>query len=317
MSRYELTDEHKDIIGEVGNIAMGSAATALSQILQEEVLITTPVVELVKVVDLEEQFPVPCLVCEINYITGLSGSNVLILNQDDAKLIASLMIGEDISNDLQADELALSALGEAMNQMMGSAATAMSKFFATEVIISPPDVQVNLVREGSGFFSEFSGSDDVVEVLFQMTIGDLLESTMVMIIPLEFARSMSDNLLTELTEEPVADPEPKKVELQEITPEPKPVVHSAAIANGGEKMHHQFDFEVLKDTTLKVRVVLGRTEMTMAQILALGKGSIVELDRLEGEPVDVFINEKKVAAGEVVVAGEQLGVRITEFVAEH
>lgn len=311
MNRYEITDQHRDILGEIGNIAMGSAATALSQILQEEVLITTPDVELVNLAELEEQFPIPCLVCEINYVAGLTGSNILILKQEDARLIASLMIGEEVSEDLENDELALSALGEAMNQMMGSAATAMSQFFSTRVVISPPEVQVNMVRGGSGFFANFSSDHSVVRIRFEMTIGDLLASTMVMVIPIESAMAMTDELLGGLGEEASPEPPPQKPEV----PEPKPVEPVRFFAEEEEqKSETQFDFQVLKDTTLNVKVVLGRTEMTMAQILALSKGSIVELDRLEGEPAEILINGKRVAWGEVVVAGEQLGVRITEFV---
>lgn len=83
---------------------------------------------------------------------------------------------------------------------------------------------------------------------------------------------------------------------------------------GAQKNSHSNNIDLLMDVSMRVTVELGRTRMQLAQILELQHGSVVELDRLAGDPVDVFVNDCMVARGEVVVVDDKFGVRITEMV---
>ena len=122
-----LTDVEKDAIGEVANISMGSSATTLYSLVNRKVNITTPVVMPAKWENLLADYERPCVFIQIKYTTGLDGTNILVLKEHDVKIITDLMMGGDGTNtDGELGELHLSAISEAMNQMMGSAATSLS-----------------------------------------------------------------------------------------------------------------------------------------------------------------------------------------------
>ena len=145
----ELSPLEKDTIAEVGNISLGASATALSTILDKRVEITTPRLDILSIAAVKRKFPVPCLVAAVNYRAGLDGDNILLIKEKDARAIAALMLGRDPSDtDQPLQELELSALKEAMNQMMGFMATSMSEMFARRIDISPPRIERRNLGEG-------------------------------------------------------------------------------------------------------------------------------------------------------------------------
>ncbi|MGB9860336.1 MAG: flagellar motor switch phosphatase FliY, partial [Moorellaceae bacterium] len=126
-AQVTLTEEEKDALGEIGNISMGSAATALSQILNRKVLITTPHTRVTTPEELFASFQMPYVIVEVNFTEGLSGANLLIIKTRDAAVIADLMMGGSGQVEREElDELQKSAVAEAMNQMIGTSATSMS-----------------------------------------------------------------------------------------------------------------------------------------------------------------------------------------------
>ena len=138
-----LNSMEQDALGEIGNISFGSSATALSTLLNQKVDITTPAVSIVERNRLKEEFPHPYVAIQVNYTKGFSGVNLLVIKQSDAAIIADLMLGGDgISASELLGEIQLSAVQEAMNQMMGSAATSMSTIFNKKVDISPPSIDL-------------------------------------------------------------------------------------------------------------------------------------------------------------------------------
>lgn len=147
-----LTEAEKDAVGEVANISMGASATTLFSVVNRKVNITTPIVKLATWKNVLEDYEKPCVFILIKYTQGLDGSNILILKEHDVKIITDLMMGGDGSNtDGELGELHLSAISEAMNQMMGASSTALSTMFGKMIDISPPEASlVDLTAFKSG-----------------------------------------------------------------------------------------------------------------------------------------------------------------------
>ncbi|MCB2308807.1 flagellar motor switch phosphatase FliY [Clostridium estertheticum] len=346
---FELTDSEKDLLGEVGNISMGSASTALSTIVGQPVNIATPVVTVSTLKQLRGTFEVPNIALDVKFTSGIAGGNLLVIKNTDAAVIASLMMGGDgnIEGKPELSEIELSAVSEAMNQMIGSAATSMATMFAREVNISPP--QSKIWDEGTSPLNDDIGEDEqVVQVAFKMTIGTLVDSVIMQVLPIETAKKIVSIMMgTEASEEPAKVVEPqietKTPEAQpkatdsvpqyesnsaKASPEPeyyaKPIerqepqveVRKAAFQplKKAPLYNNPRNIDLILDVQLEISVVLGKTKKNIRDILNLGTGSLIELDKLAEEPVDILVNGKKVAYGEVVVVDENFGVRITSII---
>lgn len=355
-----LTDVEKDAIGEVANISMGTSATTLYSLVNRKVNITTPVVSLVDWQSVIEDYEKPCVFIQIRYTSGLDGSNILILKEHDVKVITDLMMGGDGSN-VEGDlgELQLSAISEAMNQMMGSSATSLSTMLGVMIDISPPDashVNLNEMESGENIASFLTGK--FVKIAFRMQIEDLVDSTILQLYPIDFAKSIYDTFMGAQPEEKVAAPQsaPQTVSQPIPQPAPQPMVQPApAPAEMPQMMYQQpqapmpqapipqpamyqtqnvnvqpaqfqtftnyvippaaqENIGLIMDVPLEVTVELGRTKKSISNILDFAPGTIIELDKIAGEPIDVLVNGKFVAKGEVVVIEESFGVRVTEII---
>lgn len=340
----ELSDVEKDLLGEVGNISMGSASTALYQIINQKVNITTPVVSITSLKEIKETFETPNIVLDVEYTSGIVGRNMLIIKTSDAAVIANLMMGGD--GNVQTDELSeieISAVQEAMNQMIGSAATSMATMFAREVNISPPSSKIWMTKSEE-LSDTISEEEEIIRVSFRMTIGDLVDSNIMQVLPIKTAKKiisimMGTEEVEQVAEMPIVqEPQvaqapakeeikPKQIENQYVEepryyeepqrPQQPVEVHNASFDSLGDKerintSHKNID--LILDVPLEVSVVLGRTKKSIKDILNLGTGSLIELEKLAEEPVEVLVNGKKIAFGEVVVVDENFGVRITNIV---
>lgn len=342
-----LSDIEKDALGEVGNISFGSSATALSTLLNQKVEITTPRVSVVENQELDEEFPLPHVSIKVEYTEGLSGVNLLVIKQQDAAIIADLMLGGDgTSPEEELNDIHLSAVQEAMNQMMGSAATSMSTVFNKKVDISPPTINLLDLNTGEGV-ETIPNEEVLVKVSFQLKVGNLIDSNIMQLLPLDFAKALVNQLMnsdsdSSVQQEPAehsvnideqADlnpPQPEMNKVENHSAEPKHVggntvrqdvsVQPAAFADlesaGTGIEVDQRNLNMLLDIPLKVSVELGRTKKTIKEILELTSGSIIELDKLAGEPVDIHVNDKLIAKGEVVVIDENFGVRLTDILSQ-
>ncbi|TQR38293.1 flagellar motor switch phosphatase FliY [Lysinibacillus sphaericus] len=350
----------QDALGEVGNISFGSSATALSALLGQKVDITTPSISMINRNKLEEEFPHPYVAVQVEYTIGLTGMNLLVIKQSDAAIIADLMLGGDGLNPKpDLGEIQLSAVQEAMNQMMGSAATSMSTVFNKKVDISPPTIDLMNISQNEG--RENIPEDDLlVKVSFRLKIGNLIDSNLMQLLPLKFSQNIVKSLLgeTESIGEPVAAtiaPEapvaPAPVQPQApVAPQPEQPIYQQQTAPVQQPMYQEqqqipqatrpmqpvnvqqaqfasFDpnvisqsearnLNMLLDIPLQVTVELGRTKRSVKEILELSSGSIIELDKLAGEPVDILVNSRLIAKGEVVVIDENFGVRITDVLSQ-
>lgn len=330
---HSLTAFERDALGEIGNIAFGAAATALSSLLNRRIELNTPNVDLVTMEQLRQENPGNCVMTEVDYKKGLVGSNFMILQMIDAAIIADLMMGGDGSNPKsEINEMELSAVGKAMNVMMGSASTSMSTLFARRVEIDPPRVYIKDLTESDASLAPAS-QGDLVRVSFQFFVEELIDSRLMLLIPLEFAREMAGCLSQEFAMASaaaevaeVAETEPVQEEPPKAAAPPPPPATEKPASSSVVVQPVQFtpitpapssrengNIGLLMDVMLQLSVELGGTRMKIKDILELGIGSIVELDRLAGEPVDILVNGKLIAKGEVVVIDENFGVKVTDI----
>ncbi|MDQ0169940.1 flagellar motor switch phosphatase FliY [Paenibacillus tundrae] len=396
-----LTELEQDALGEIGNITFGSAATALSTLLGLKVDITTPKVSAISRSQFEDAFPKPHVAVHVNYVDGFEGINSLVIKKRDAQVIADLMLGgEGNPADEELNEIHISAVQEAMNQMMGSSATSMSTIFNRFVNISPPGIDILNMESGEGV-SNLPEDETLIQVSFRLLIGDLIDSNLMQLLPVHFAKHMVELLIggaqestantpAPAAQEPVQTPEPQAPTPAAAPPQP-PVqqqmppqaapqppaqdynsygqppmgmpqgmpqgmppqqpygmppqqpyamppqphygepqhyggvpnrnvnvqpVQFANLQNGAYSQVDENNLNLLMDIPLKVTVELGRTQKQIKDILELSQGSIVELDKLAGEPVDILVNNKLIAKGEVVVIDENFGVRVIDIVSQ-
>ncbi|MEC1436355.1 flagellar motor switch phosphatase FliY [Bacillus spizizenii] len=340
---HDLSEMERDAIGEIGNISFGSSATALSTLLNQKVDITTPSVTVIPKSKISDAFPEPYVAIEVNYTEGFSGSNLLVVEQNDAAIIADLMIGGDGKGaDPSLGEIHLSAVQEAMNQMMGSAATSMSTVFSKKIDISPPRVELLDVTEEKGT-DRIPDDEMLVKVSFNLKVGELIDSSIMQLYPLTFAKDLISSLMNtgNAEEETTSQPDVTYEQPKEpVTPEPRiepqqqqqppkrqgtpkkaapvqvsPVEFSAFNSNEASQAPIN-NLDMLLDIPLSITVELGRTKRSVKEILELSAGSIIELDKLAGEPVDILVNQRIVAKGEVVVIEENFGVRVTDILSQ-
>ncbi|MGG4506135.1 flagellar motor switch phosphatase FliY [Heyndrickxia sporothermodurans] len=346
-----LTSMERDALGEIGNISFGSSATALSTLLSQKVEITTPTVTIVEKSKLKDEFPHPYISIQVKYTEGFSGINMMIIKQSDASVIADLMLGGTGQSSETMDEIHLSAVQEAMNQMMGSAATSMSTVFNKRVDISPPTVDILNLNAGEGT-ENIPDQDLIIKISFRLKVGDLIDSSIMQVLPLDFGKRLVDDLFntneTKETKNPQNSYEAINEQVvshsnvdsysgkQTVQPQAtQPIRQQPSNTNTENNIQQNvqpavfssFDeqqlaapetrnLNMLLDIPLQVSVELGKTKRSVKEILELGSGSIIELDKLAGEPVDILVNRQLIAQGEVVVIDENFGVRITDIVSQ-
>jgi flagellar motor switch protein FliN len=318
--KYGLSELEKDTIAEVGNISLGSSATALSAILNKAVEITTPKLNVIQIKGIQEKYPIPCVMVDVDYTVGLQGSNMLLVKKADAMIIASLMMGEEPHEDKDAilSEIEMSAIQEAMNQMMGSMATSMSDLFQRPIDISPPRMElIDLVDERL-MLSNLDPEEYVVHVEFNIKVEDIIDSVMFQVIQLDFAHTMAGYLLGgAMDSAPEAAGELKVDEgfekdggyFEEPARQSNLAPAAARLPLSGDLQK----LELVKDIPMDVTVILGSARVALGKLFALDRGGIVDLDCSANDPVEIMANDRLLAKGEIVMVNDQLGVRITEI----
>lgn len=417
-----LTAVEVDALGEIGNISMATAATTLSTLLGKAVDITTPVVSGTTYQSLINRFQTPFVALQIQFAGELSGSNVLVIGVREAVIIAKLMMMQEVGSDFQTEEigeLELSAVSEAMNQMIGSASTAISTMLGKLIDIAPPITTVGKGQEVD--LSLLSKDEEIIQIVFRMTIEDLVDSEIMQIYSLESAKSIVQAMFGGLGGDPApeasmfdsmpdedmppvfqegplpsmpeetpaifnpppaeppkaaAPPEQAQAPQQpgDMMPQPMPPGYGqpgmmpqggypqqpgdmmqqpmppgygqpGMMPQGGYPMQPGYgqpmyydpqhtmpqrpqfvpltkpqrpnqpkNIELILDVPMEMSVVLGRAERSVKQILSLGPGSIVELNKYAEEPLDIFVNGMLIGQGEVVVIEEKFGIRVNNIV---
>ena len=435
-----------DALGEMMNISLGSSATAVSNMLDQRVDITTPEVSVVHVSEFSLGDLEPAMGVEIKYVSGLEGSNIMLLKRSDIKVIVDILMGSEMSDeDFELNDLTISAVCELMNQMMGAAATALSDFLGYSVNISTPEpFELDNLDEFKVQHLPQS-SEDIVVVQFALKIEGALESSFMNVMSVELAKELLSGLGVDVQEGGQPQPAPTntptpapaaggdggKLSQEEIEKmlqgnsgaQPAPAAGgdggklsqeeiermlqdnsgaqpaTAAGGDGGKLSQEEIEkmlqgnngaqvapvqapvaspmpaytpdgqpmangsmgyppmyyppypyppmgsmnsrvvnaksvempimempeelseeqaqnLELIMEVPLQVTVEIGRTKRKVQDVLSFSKGSLVVLDRLAGDQVDIFVNGKCIGRGDVVVIDDNFGVRITEIVQE-
>ena len=369
-STYEI-----DAVGEMLNISMGSAATAVSELLNAKVWITTPQVSVVKVEELNYTRLEPAICVKIIYVAGITGVNMMVLKQDDVQMILNQLMGNPlvISPDFEFDELNISAVSEVMNQMMGASATALSDLLGTSVDISTP---TPYIIEETNFceLSELDPQDTVVSVTFNLNVDGVMNSEFMSIMSVDLAKTLSSKMMDSFVVEDEPEPAPAPAPAAApAAPAPAPAAAPAPMAaapaapaqqpmyaappqqaaypppagygyppqyaaygaypppvppvNIQNAQLHQFDamdfglpgdqqdnLKLLMGVPLEISVEIGTAKRKVKDILEFTQGTIIELERQAGAPVDIVVNGNLIARGDVVVIDDNFAVRITEIV---
>ena len=375
MAHIEFSDLQKDAIGEILNISMGSAATAVSELLSAKVWITTPRVEVKEAKEMEYHKLEPAVCVKIQYVKGLSGSNMMVWKQDDVQLILNQLMGQPlvVSPDFEFDELNISAVSEVMNQMMGASATALSNFLGYTVDISTPQPVIMDEVSSNLDVAEFEPTDTVVSVTFDLTIDGVIKSEFASVMTAEFAQTLADHMLGSSLDEgeeeaeaapaaaaPAAAPAQAPMPDMQMPqgqpmpmpqgqpgeqpypypyppqqpygypypqtpgygyPAPSPVnIQNAQFQSFDESLlpkltgEQRDNLSLLMDVPLQISVEIGSARRKVRDILEFAQGTIIELERQAGAPVDIVVNGNLIAKGDVVVIDDNFAVRITEII---
>lgn len=340
-----LTDDEKDALGEIGNISMGTAATTLFTLLGQKVTITTPRVKETSFNEIASQHTDKVVTIVIHYKMGIDGLNLLVINERDVKVITDLMMGGDGTNvSDELTDLHLSAISEAMNQMIGSSSTSLSEMLGHKIDISPPEAFYDTLDKFDVGVYNLEPESSIVSVSFRMTIGDLVDSEIMQIMPVEWAKAMVERLMGKASAAVAAPPPVEKAPpkaspppAEKVAPRTPPQEYHEeyyeqpqaprqntpvnaqplqfnSFDEGASFGNYHSDIGLIRDVPLEISVELGRTVKRISEILDFSPGTVVELDKLVGESLDINANGKLIAKGEVVVVDENYGIRITEIV---
>ncbi|HHB2167011.1 MULTISPECIES: flagellar motor switch protein [Bacillus] len=308
VEKEHLTQEEKDVLGEIANISIGSASTVLSTLLNQPVSISTPNVEAINVRHYDG-VPVPFVILNVDFVEGLKNENVFVFTKDVALTMVDLMMmgtGE-VDSEKELSELELSGIKEIMNQMMGHAATAMSEMFQEKMDMTPPNVKFVTLKEEMEYLGESMEVDELVQITFNLEIGDLLQSKMYQILPITEAKEMVRRLLYPMVEE-------EEIVTEEIEEEKvvEPVVQPIEFKEVKQMEPVYMDTSILQNVEMNVKFVFGSTVKTIQDILSLQENEAVVLDEDIDEPIRIYVNDVLVAYGELVNVDGFFGVKVTK-----
>lgn len=310
VEKEHLTQEEKDVLGEIANISIGSASTVLSTLLNQPVSISTPNVEAINVRHYDG-VPVPFVILNVDFVEGLKNENVFVFTKDVALTMVDLMMmgtGE-VDPEKELSELELSGIKEIMNQMMGHAATAMSEMFQEKMDMTPPNVKFVTLKEEMEYLGESMEVDELVQITFNLEIGDLLQSKMYQILPISEAKEMVRRLLYPMVEEEEEEISAEEIEEEKIV---EPVVQPIEFKEVKQMEPVYMDTSILQNVEMNVKFVFGSTVKTIQDILSLQENEAVVLDEDIDEPIRIYVNDVLVAYGELVNVDGFFGVKVTK-----
>lgn len=336
-----LTPDDNDTLGELCNISMGAASTSLSEILGNQVDISSPKIlefpDIAEILNTQED----STIVEVKYLKSLSSTTLLLLKNNDVAIMADLMMGGTGAAAAEVGELQLSAVGEAINQMMFSAVTNLSTIFNQPVEVSSAQVKQNIPGQVIDLPKDIQNVP-IVGIVYKLTVGKLIDSELIHLMPavtakkqLEMFMGSVDNLLQEMPEptfnmshaaaagaprmfgsasEQKANPGTNTPGFGQQPVTIQPARFSSFDSTSSLYGSENQNLDLVLDVNLKLTVELGRSELPIKKVLELTRGSVIELDKVAGEPVDLLANGKLIAKGEVVVIEDNFGLRITSII---
>lgn len=321
-SANALSESEKQFFQHFSQTAMEAGAVAVSQALGKNVTLSHPELSVIQVADLAAELNQPQVLIQTGYLTEQTFPSLLLLKDYDVAVIFDILMGKDGRNpDLEMGDLQISAIGEVVNQLVGAAATALSKSFDRKLAMVPPESELLSVNPlvVPGPYQQ----GPLLQVRYQLAIEDVLDGELFELRPLSTARA----LFAQLTGAAAPAPASTAAFAAPVAASPLASAPSAPLAPQATVQPVAFaplspaaapvaaspNLERILDIPLRVTVELGAARLKVKNVLDLAKGSIVELDKLSGENVDLLVNGRLMAKGEVVVINENFGVRITEI----
>jgi len=301
-----LSPVEREAVADFLNSSMGSVMPALSGYLGKNIIIGNALVEVKNADQVRADFPKQYVQIVVDFSGGVNGKNVILLSMNDAGVISSLMMGDDSGAPPETlTEAHQSTLQEFVSQMMSTVATQLSNKIGKGVNTTSPDLKI---VQGD---IDVPGTPDVVKITYNLTIQNFINSKMYHLMNLELAGEIARGSYVPQMQQPEYKPEPAQPRTTSqvgISP-----VRFPPLGEGMQSIPTG-NINLLLDVPMTLTVELGRTRQLVKDILGLGEGSIIELDKLAGEPVDLLVNGKLIARGEVVVIDENFGVRVTDIV---
>jgi flagellar motor switch protein FliN/FliY len=317
---------------------VGAQASNLSILTRKSVNLDKPTLQVVSGEDLSASLPAELVDVKIDFSEGLRGEHSYLLDLGTAQAIAGLMMGQA---GVEMDDAALSAVAEALSQMSGPVASEIGNQISRTVKTAPPDFQ-----RASRDQARFPQGEAIVKVEYPILVEGQAPSRLTELYSLALVKEIAGSLPA--AGQPAAaaglaasfaqgaraqgaapaaargfnaPPSGAGMTFGQSfgsagNPAVPPNVQPVQFANlqGGGLPAESGNIGLLMDVFMELTVELGRTRKLIREILGIGEGTIIELDKLAGEPVDILVNHKLIAKGEVVVIDENFGVRVTEIV---
>ncbi len=310
MNEILIGKEEIEILCEIGYAGMQACAEALSVMLGRGVAIESPACA-VATFSSDDSGDLPYVIVDAKLSGGVTGKNTYVFLQEDAKTITDLMLGmADGTKDSGLDDTHLNAIVEAMHQMTDAAAAAMGQLLNADVAMSGLNAVYSPLSEADSFLGMRDANSELVQIEYMFKVEGVIESSLYQFMPKALARQLADAVTELRRKESEADA--AEVAFSR-TPDVKPLhLNDLGAADTENGIGPDNGIEMILDVPLQISVELGRCRKTISEILGLNMGSIIMLDKVAGEPVDVVVNGKPVAKGEVVVIDDNYGIRITE-----
>jgi len=324
MSTSSLSKFEMEALTELLNVSLGSSSAVLSELFSEQVNVMTAKLTIKQKDNLLTHTPAPFIVALGEYKGGINGMQILAISKDDVQTMSEMV---DANHEAEEMEKQFHVVQEVIQQMFTSVTKSMATVLEQEVSHSLSGMDV-LESQQDFPIAKFTGEEWFVETGFQLKIGNQHSVSFNLCIPVRLAKQMvgilTDSMDGEYLEE--YPEETQEMQFQSIKQSnttnktqdsgATPNIQSVQFSNFDEtpSTHSEpSNLNMLLDIPLQVTVELGRTKRMVKEILEISQGSIIELDKLAGEPVDILINNKLIAVGEVVVIDENFGVRVTDI----
>jgi flagellar motor switch protein FliN/FliY len=303
-----LTQGEQNTLRDLVSSVMGNVVPSVSGLLGGKNLsITNPLIELKQSEAVRNDFPARYVQVSMDFSGALNGKNLIVFNFNDAGSIASLMMGDDAGvAPADFNDAHQSTVQEFTNLLLSSVATQFGQKLGGGINTTP--AIIGIVNSGAELLLP---PGEVVKVTYDLAIDGIITSKLYHIMDINVSTGMART-------GGLAAGGGGGFQQQQMPQQQAPQVGISPVKfpplDEGIAPSIVGDISLLLDVPMTMTVELGRTKKLVQEILGLGEGSIIELDKLAGEPVDLLVNGKLIAKGEVVVIDENFGVRVTDIV---
>ncbi|MEW6103699.1 MAG: flagellar motor switch protein FliN [bacterium] len=277
--------------------AMLSATEVLSKVLNKQVKIENPDVKTLTSEELETELPKNAIVVETEHTEGLKGMTYMILLKEHGATMADLATGGDGTKPPEElTEVYLGALADAIGKMIEAANSSLSTKLGRQILSThPPKVRI-IDFEKQKTELDILKESQLVKINYNLNVGDLFEGDFIQLVPVDMAKPIVEGIEEKETPSVIPTGPVQFAEARPTMPE------------------MPSNIQLLMDVPVEISVELGKTNKNISDLLKIGEGYIMELDKMAGEPVDVLVNGRLVAKASVVVIDENFGVRITSII---